>query len=194
MKGNISFIVIVISIILAGLVWFGLSARIKDSRLARDDTINNLSIMKISSLSFEAEGAIPAEFTCDGNNIAPTLVFYDVPSEAASLALALEDPDAPGGLWVHWLVWNTPPNIDSIPSKMIPRGASLGKTSFGHSGYGGPCPPSGQHRYFFRLFALDKRLDLPPDSGYDEFERALMGHVLAEAELMGTYKRTKPAR
>mgnify|MGYP001558657361 CR=1 FL=1 len=147
--------------------------------------------MKISSPAFIAGEKIPTIYTCDGENISPPLEFFDVPLEAVSLALIVEDPDAPGGLWTHWTVWNIPPNTELIPSKMVPPGTVQGLTSYGAPGYGGPCPPAGSHRYFFRLFALDRRLDLGQESNRAELEKALMGHIIAETDMMGTYEKNR---
>ena len=145
-------------------------------------------MMKISSGAFENGNPIPGQFTCDGADVSPPLAFSDVPATARSLALIMDDPDAPMGLWVHWLVWNIPPS-----TTVLAKGQKIpwmqGTTSWKRPGYGGPCPPSGTHRYFFRLHALDTMLELRQGAQKKDLEAAMQGHVLAMAELMGRYRR-----
>ena len=142
--------------------------------------------MKISSPSFGNNELIPAKFTCQGDDVNPTLVFEDVPSEAKSMALIVDDPDAPMGIWVHWVVYDMPVMAqveeNSIPGKQ-------GNNDFGRKDYGGPCPPSGTHRYFFKLYALDATLDLKEGISKKELEKAMEGHILEESELIGLYKK-----
>ncbi len=145
--------------------------------------------MKISSPAFEANQTIPSKYTCDGENINPPLQIYDVPAGAKSLVLISDDPDAPMGTWVHWTVWNILPETKEIGENSAPVGAVEGMTSFGNNGYGGPCPPSGTHRYFFKLYALDTILDLPQFAKAADVEKAMVGHILDKAELIGLYKR-----
>jgi len=145
--------------------------------------------MKITSSAFEQNQSIPSKYTCDGENINPPLSVSGVPENAQSLALIFDDPDAPAGTWIHWVVWNIDPKTAEIPENSAPAEATEGTTSFGKPGYGGPCPPSGEHRYFFKLYALDTKLDLDLSAGADRLEAAMKGHVLAEAELMGVYSR-----
>jgi Raf kinase inhibitor-like YbhB/YbcL family protein len=145
--------------------------------------------MTILTPVFKNGGKIPSQYTCDGDNINPLLEISDVPAEAKSLALIMDDPDSPSGAWLHWSVWNIDPKTAQIPENSVPAGAVQGPTSFGEAGYGGPCPHSGTHRYFFRLYALDSELNLPAGTGRSDLERALSGHILAQAELMGTYRR-----
>jgi len=144
--------------------------------------------MKLTSSAFENEGAIPSEFTCDGDGISPPLAISEVPENTKTLALISDDPDAPAGMWVHWVVFNIPPDTKEIPQGTEPQGVQ-GNTDFGRTGYGGPCPPSGTHRYFFKLYALDTELDLPEGSIKGEVEQAMEGHILAQTELMGKYQR-----
>ena len=144
--------------------------------------------MKITSAAFEQGKPIPSEYTCDGPDPVPPLAFSEVPANARSLALIMDDPDAPVGLWVHWLVWNIPPNTAAIAKgQKIPW--PQGTTSWNRPGYGGPCPPSGTHRYFFKLYALDTTIDLKPSARKPDLEKAMGGHILAQAQLMGTYSR-----
>lgn len=145
--------------------------------------------MKIESPAFQHNQPLPAKFTCDGQNINPPLVFSEVPVETKSLVLIMDDPDAPMGTWVHWTVWNISPQIKEIAENSLPPGAVEGITSFGKPGYGGPCPPSGTHRYFFKLYALDTTLTLEPSTDKQTLEKALEGHLLAQAELIGLYSR-----
>ncbi len=144
--------------------------------------------MKITSPAFEHEGKIPSKYTCDGKDISPPLRFEDVPKGAASLALVMDDPDAPMGTFDHWVVWNIPPETRSVEEGREPSGVQ-GKTSFGRMGYGGPCPPRGVHRYFFKLYALDTVLNLPAGSRKKDLEEAMKGHVIEQAVLMGKYSR-----
>ncbi len=146
-------------------------------------------MLKITSPAFENNGDIPPKYTCDGDNVNPELIFEGVPSGAESLVLIVDDPDAPRGTWVHWTVWNIDPSTDSIVEDSVPPGAVEGNTDFGRPGYGGPCPPSGTHRYFFKLYALDTDLDLDIASEASDIEAAMERHVLASAELIGLYSR-----
>lgn len=148
--------------------------------------------MKINSPAFAHNGKIPSKYTCDGENISPPLLFTEIPPEAASLALICEDPDAPGKTFVHWVVWNIDSNTAEIGEGQKLEGAVEGYNDFGKNGYGGPCPPSGTHRYFFKLYALDKLLDLSPQSAKMHLESAMENHILAKAELVGLYSREKP--
>ncbi|MDD4953925.1 MAG: YbhB/YbcL family Raf kinase inhibitor-like protein [Candidatus Omnitrophica bacterium] len=142
--------------------------------------------MRISSPEFENNGSIPKKFTCDGQDISPKLKIEDIPADTKSLALIVDDPDAPRGTWVHWIVYNIPPvsyiDENSVPGEQI-------KNDSGDYGYGGPCPPSGTHRYFFKIYALDMLLDLQIGSNEQELLDAMQGHVIDNAELIGTYAR-----
>lgn len=145
--------------------------------------------MVILTPAFKNGENIPSKYTCDGDNVNPRLEISDVPAEAKSLILIMDDPDSPSGTWLHWSVWNIDPKTTEIPENSVPQGAVEGMTGFGETGYGGPCPHSGEHRYFFRLYALDSKLDLPAGASRPELERAMDGHILAGAELMGLYRR-----
>lgn len=144
-------------------------------------------IMKITSSVFNHNQDIPSKYTCDGNDINPPLQISDVPVEAKSLALIMNDPDAPMGTWIHWLVWNMEAGTKEIAENSLPKGAISGINSWDRAGYGGPCPPSGTHRYFFKLYALDVKLDTVPGIRVGSLERIMAGHILAEAELIGLY-------
>lgn len=146
--------------------------------------------MILTSPSFNQGEGIPTEFTCDGGDVNPELSIKDVPPEAKSLVLIMDDPDAPGGTWTHWTLWNIPPQTTTIAKDSAPPQAAQGITSFGEPGYGGPCPPAGRpHRYFFKLYALDTVLNLDLESDINELRDAMNGHIITEAELMGIYQR-----
>ena len=136
--------------------------------------------MKILSPVFNHNSAIPSLYTCDGENINPPLMFEDVPTEAQSLVLISDDPDAPAGTWVHWTVWNISPSTKDIKENACPKEAVEGITSFGTTGYGGPCPPSGEHRYFFKLYALDTILDLGPETDKERLEESIQEKIKRE--------------
>lgn len=142
--------------------------------------------MTISSPAFLHNEKMPAEYTCDGANISPGIKVSGAPDNAKGLVLIVDDPDAPMGTWVHWLVWNIEPTTGEIPAGALACGVE-GITSFGSTGYGGPCPPSGTHRYFFKLYALDTFLELDKSAGKHELEQAMEGHILDRAELIGLY-------
>jgi len=144
--------------------------------------------MKISSPAFSDGGLIPAKYTCDGRNVSPPLTFAGVPDTAKSLALIVDDPDAPGGTFDHWIVWNIPPTTTTISDGQVTEGTSAAN-GFGKSGYGGPCPPSGEHRYYFKLYALDTALQFPRSISKADLEKAMKGHTIAQAQMMGRYKK-----
>jgi Raf kinase inhibitor-like YbhB/YbcL family protein len=146
--------------------------------------------MKITSSAFQDGANIPSKFTCDGADTSPPLQIADIPSEAKSLALIVDDPDAPSGLFTHWLVWNIPPQTSAVGEGSVPKGVQ-GTNDFGKSGYGGPCPPSGAHRYYFKIFALDRELDLPFGAKRGQVDAAIKSHVVAQGELKGRYSRKK---
>ena len=144
--------------------------------------------MKITSSAFQESGNIPSKFTCDGSDTSPPLQITGVPSEAKSLVLIADDPDAPSGLFTHWLVWNIPPKTNSIAEGSAPKGVH-GTNDFGKSGYKGPCPPPGTHRYSFKVFALNRELNLRAGAKRSQVDAAMKGHVIAEGELVGRYAR-----
>ena len=143
--------------------------------------------MEITSLAFQDSETIPSKYTCDGENTNPPLRISDVPLSTKSIALIIDDPDAPVGDWVHWVVWNIDRDSMDIVEGSVMEGAVEGKNSFGNNNYGGPCPPGGTHRYFFKVFALDKVIELDKTKGKKELEKAMKGHVLEEAQLVGLY-------
>jgi len=144
--------------------------------------------MTVTSPAFESEGSIPSKYTCDGEEINPALHIADIPAEAITLALIMEDPDAPKGIFDHWIVWNIDP-IANIPENSRP-GIS-GKNSAGKTGYHGPCPPNGEHRYFIYVFALDADIDLPAGADKVALRDAMEGHIIGQGSLMGVYGRNR---
>jgi hypothetical protein len=146
--------------------------------------------MKVTSSAFQEGSNIPSKFTCDGSDSSPPLQITGVPSEAKTLVLIADDPDAPGGLFTHWLVWNVPPQTNSIAEGSAPKGVH-GTNDFGKSGYRGPCPPPGTHRYSFKIFALDRELDLGSGAKRSQVDAAIKGHAIAQGELVGRYARKK---
>jgi Raf kinase inhibitor-like YbhB/YbcL family protein len=144
--------------------------------------------MQITSTAFEEGATIPVKYTCDGEDVSPPLMLSGVPEGTHSLALISDDPDAPGGTWVHWVLFNLPTDTDSLPEGVQGIGTD-GNNSWRRQGYGGPCPPSGIHRYFFKLYALDSTLDLEEGASKDDVEQAMQDHILAQTQLMGKYGR-----
>lgn len=144
--------------------------------------------ISITSTAFENEGLIPAKFTCDGENINPPLTIGQLPEGTKTLALIMDDPDAPNGIYDHWIVWNIAPT-DIIKENSMP--GITGLNSSGKSGYTGPCPPDREHRYFFKIFALDTDLDLPEVINKGDLSGAMVNHILGEGILMGRYDRKR---
>jgi hypothetical protein len=148
------------------------------------------SSMKISSPNFANNELIPQKFTCQGQDISPELQIADIPEDTKSLALIMEDPDAPMGTWNHWVMWNIDPQTKVIPENSVPPKAVQGNNSWPKAAYGGPCPPSGAHRYFFKLYALKTTLDLPAGSTKEQLLQAMEGQIIEEAQLLGIYRKT----
>lgn len=149
----------------------------------------------LTTSAFAPGAAIPNRYTCQGEDISPALEWKDAPAKTASFALIMDDPDAPSGVWVHWVVWNVPRSATSL-QQALPKdgrlndGPQQGRNSFGKTGYNGPCPPPGQtHRYFFRLYALDGKVNPSDGADRSQLDAAMKGHVLAQAEYMGTFHR-----
>jgi Raf kinase inhibitor-like YbhB/YbcL family protein len=163
---------------------------------AKEDTVNKEEKMAltITSTAFDEGGMIPSQYTCDGAEISPPLSWSGVPEGTASLALISDDPDAPMGTWVHWVLFNVPADATSLPEKIPPDqtlsdGSLQGVNDSGKFGYGGPCPPGGTHRYYFKLYALDTLLALSERVTKQDLLDAMEGHILAEGQLMGRYQR-----
>ena len=150
--------------------------------------------IKLTSTAFREGDYIPKKYTCDGENVSPPLAWSGIPSTAKSIALVCDDPDAPMGTWVHWVIFNIPPSInklnEKIPTdKVLEDGTTQGSNDFRKIGYGGPCPPGGTHRYYFKIYALDRRVELTPGATKAELLHEMTGHILAEEKLMGKYSR-----
>jgi len=144
--------------------------------------------------AFAAGEPIPRKYTCDGDDISPPLRWNNAPKNTRTFALIADDPDAPIGTWVHWVLYNLAGETHALPEAIppdadLPDGSRHGKNSWGRLGYGGPCPPGGTHRYFFKLYALDTMLDLAPGASKEQLLQAMEGRILAQAELMGLYTR-----
>lgn len=148
-----------------------------------------IATLKVTSPAFAANGQIPKQYTCDGRDISPPLQIAAIPPGTRSLAIICDDPDAPAGTWVHWVVWNIDPSVREIKEGSLPKGAIEGINDFGRRAYGGPCPPSGQHRYFFKVYALDTTLDIPLNSTKADLEKAMKEHILGQGEIVGLYRR-----
>ena len=150
--------------------------------------------IKITSTAFKDSSMIPKKYTCDDLDVSPPLAWDAAPEGTKSLALISDDPDAPVGTWVHWIIYNIPPNTRALPEalptdKILKDGTRQGTNDFRRIGYGGPCPPGGTHRYYFKLYALDKEMAVDPGMTKALLLKAIEGHVLAEGQLMGKYKR-----
>jgi Raf kinase inhibitor-like YbhB/YbcL family protein len=148
-----------------------------------------MSTLKITSPVFKHNDRIPPKYTCDGADINPPLLVENVPAGTQSLSLIVDDPDAPRGIWVHWVVWNIAPDTKEIKEHTVPSGAQQGINDFRKNSYGGPCPPSGTHRYFFKLYALNAKLNIDRNANKASLEKAMSGHILGQAELIGLYAR-----
>lgn len=145
--------------------------------------------MKITSSAFQEGGTIPEKFSKNGQNVSPALRIEGAPAETKTLAIIVDDPDAPVGLFTHWLVWNIDPKTTEVAEGSAPSGAIQGKNDFGDVGYGGPQPPSGTHRYFFKVFALDRVLDLKSGAKRKDVDAAMKGHIIAQGSLMAKYSK-----
>ena len=151
--------------------------------------------LELKSPDFTASGNIPKQFTCEGANISPALKWNAPPAATQSFVLIADDPDAPVGTWVHWVVFDLPANLRALPqnfpkNEQLADGSRQGRNDFGKIGYGGPCPPPGKpHRYFFKLYALDAKLNLMPGATKKDVERAMQGHILAQGEYIGRFSR-----
>lgn len=146
--------------------------------------------LSIESTAFSANASIPSQYTCQGANSSPPLVWQDTNPGTQSYVLIVDDPDAPGGTWVHWVLFNIPAQMKQLPEDaQIPTGASNGKNSWGVTGYRGPCPPSGTHRYFFKLYALDTILNLSEGATKQDIVQAMQNHIIANTELIGLYRK-----
>ncbi len=188
MKNTKLILLILVIIVVSGAVLYAG----KNKKTSKKETLtsNSSKNMKIESSAFENNAGIPPKYTCDGQGVNPELKFSDVPANAKSLALILHDPDAPvAGGFTHWIIFNIDPQINEISENGALPNAVEGTNSASETKYVSPCPPSGTHRYFFKLYALDSRLDLDSSAKRKDVERAMEGHILDQAELIGLYKR-----
>lgn len=180
------FVAILLSALMIAIT---MSACGVQNNISTNPAISEVTDMKISSPEFENNGMIPKKFTCQGQDISPKLVFSGVPEGTVSLVLIMDDPDAPNGMWVHWVMFNIPNDTRTINEDSVPDDAVQGLNSWPKNSYGGPCPPSGTHRYFFKLYALDSMLDLDESATKADVEQAMQGHLIEKAELIGLYKK-----
>lgn len=186
MTKNFLITIIILILILGGIVFFFWQKQPKEEIPLK---LEGPKIMKIFSPAFENSSKIPSKYTCDGEDVSPPLEIKDIPEKTQSLVLIVDDPDAPMRNFLHWLVFNINPEISFIEENSLPEGAVQGKNDFGKENYGGPCPPFGQHRYFFKIYALDTKLDLPSGSSLAEIKEAMKGHILDKNQLIGLYQR-----
>lgn len=190
MKASLKIIFVVLAVIIAGAVFLQYRNQRKNKTGNPPKLTINSNVMKIESPVFQNNENIPAKFTCDGENINPPLEIKDVSENTKSLALIMDDPDAPGaGGFVHWVVFNIDPSTKEIRENSAPQNAKEGANSAGRVGYTSPCPPSGTHRYFFKLYALDATLALGSSAKREDVEKAIEGHTLDQATLVGLYQR-----
>lgn len=162
--------------------------------MARTTTETDVETLQVRSPAFEAGGVIPQKYACNGENISPPLAWEPGPQGTRSIALIVDDPDAPRGTFVHWVLYDLPANTQELPENMprdkaLPDGAKQGVNSVDSIGYTGPCPPSGTHRYFFKVYALDAMTNLPPGRSKADLLQTLEGHILAQGQIMGTYRK-----
>lgn len=172
---------------------FGQALQAKESRVAAAPSGAD-SEFQLESSAFRRGEAIPREYTCDGRDISPSLAWTDPPAATKSFVLIVEDPDAPGRPWIHWIVYDLSPSLRELPAGLpteaeLSGGVRQGTNDFGRTGYGGPCPPGGSHRYVFELFAVDSEMPVAPGATARTLKNAMKGHVLGEARLMGTYRK-----
>jgi len=193
---SLVFIILAVIIVAGGLaiVRFWPKGSLKEEAADNSSAFNPTRTMKLESPAFGDNQLIPVKYTCDGANINPPLRFSDVPEGARTLVLIMDDPDVPrsirpDGVWDHWLVWNIPASLTTVSEGEEPPGV-VGRNTSGRFGYEGPCPPDREHRYFFKLYALDSEIDLSPQqAAKEDLEKAMAGHILAEAKLVGRYRR-----
>ncbi|MDX1664198.1 MAG: YbhB/YbcL family Raf kinase inhibitor-like protein [Candidatus Promineifilaceae bacterium] len=187
------FIIAATALLLLLSAFIGCTAEEDQLAEVEETEVVAVNLLTLRSPAFTEGDFIPPQYTCDGADIAPPLTWHDLPSDVESYALIVDDPDAPGGTWTHWIVYNIPPEVEEFPedlsSEHEPALGVEGVNSWGESGYRGPCPPEGEHRYFFKLFALNTVLDLEAGADRDAVLEAINGHILAEGQLMGVYER-----
>jgi Raf kinase inhibitor-like YbhB/YbcL family protein len=163
------------------------SGKIANQRTQTTKNTNNMQNLQIKSTAFVNNGKIPAKYTCDGEGVNPELLISAVPENAKSLVLIVDDPDAPGGTFNHWVIWNIPPTVSTIKEGASIEGIA-GINSGGDNGYFGPCPPSGTHRYVFKLYALDTLISLDNNDGSSDVKSAISSHIIGQTQLIGLYR------
>src|SRR6266436_2733061 len=177
-----------------GLLLFLSCARPQPKTVQPTSTPKDKAEITLTSVAFKEGQSLPPPYTCDGVNISPPLEWSGVPKTAKTVAIVVDDPDAPSGAWVHWILYNLPAEtiglVENLPmNENLKAGGFQGKNDFGKIGYGGPCPPSGTHRYFFRIYALNSELPLKAGATKAELMKATEGHIVLQGQLMGTYRR-----
>ena len=179
------------AMLMISMVWLAIGCAEQKPGAGEPEIPKGVPVMQLSSTAFKEGEAIPASHGNEDQNLSPPLRWTDVPTEAKSLALICDDPDAPRGTWVHWVLFNIPPETRELASapagKVDVPGAIQGKNDFKKLGYGGPAPPSGTHRYYFKLYALDKLLDLKEGATKDELAKAMKDHIVGQGQLMGKF-------
>ena len=185
-KSTILIIIIVLGVLLG--FWAFKKMPAQNPQQNNNQTIQQTT-MKIESPAFLDQQDIPSKYSCDGEGVNPPLAFKDIPVNAKTLALIIDDPDAPNGTWTHWTLWNIATTTSQILENSSPAEAVQGQTSSGQNDYGGPCPPSGTHHYFFKLYALDQKLTIPSYSTVDKLVEAMQGHIIQQAQLIGLYSK-----
>jgi len=178
--------VIVVVVVIIGIFFL-----VKYSNDTTSSNINTKNFMNLSSSVFTNGETIPEKYTCDGEDISPVININGVPKNTKDIVLIFDDPDSPSGTWTHWTIWNIPPETNQIKENSVPDGVTEGMTSFGNIGYGGPCPGSGVHRYFFKIYAMDKVVNLDRGASIEELEKEIEEGVIDKAEIMATYGRKK---
>lgn len=184
---------IIIVVIITGVVSFLAFQKreVKETKPKESPISKPISKMKLASAAFSENQMIPQKYTCDGENVSPPLSISEAPPNTQSLVLIMDDPDAPGRTFVHWTMWNIDPNATEVPEGSVPKGAVEGLTDFGTKGYDGPCPPSGTHRYIFKLYALGTPLSISENSRKEDLEREMADHVLDFTQFIGLYSRSR---
>ena len=186
--------IVAIPVIFFVLIYFGFKVRnVKKEPVSSTNPVNPVDevkkMIKLTSPVFNEGGEIPVKYTCNGENINPPLIIENIPDKAVSLALIVDDPDAPSGIFVHWLIWNIDPKITNINEGQVPTESVQGLNGVDKGSYTGPCPPSGTHRYQFKLYALDNRMNLGSNTKRADLENAMKDHILDSALLTGLYSR-----
>jgi len=178
--------VIIAVIVVLAIIIFSFVALNGDDEITQQDST---TILTLSSPAFQNNQPIPQKYTCDGEDISPPLTIENVPEGTQSLVLIMDDPDAPSGTWVHWIVFNIDPETTSIAEDSVPRDALQSSNSWRLTGYGGPCPPSGTHRYMFKLYALDFKIRVTKGNQVIDVEQEIQGHIIEQTTLIGTYSK-----